>query len=221
MDNNDTHLETLRRLVCEAAGCEARTPGDFYTLTAFVEGRTREPIGLTTVKRLWQYGGMSSVPRRGTLNLLARSIGYRNYDDFCEHHGDNTPSSDPVLGQGVKVADLLPGEYLQLRWNPGREVVVEYLGNSTFRVVMSEGRRHLPGGIFRPGAPCDASQRDPWRFQLAAVRDRAAWRADLGAPAAGQRGIGSAAGREKKETATAFLTSYDRVPKTGTLFLCH
>ena len=31
MDNNDTHLETLRRLVCEAAGCEARTSGDFYT----------------------------------------------------------------------------------------------------------------------------------------------------------------------------------------------
>lgn len=192
MDNNDTQLDILRRLVCEAAGCEARTPGDFYTLTAFVEGRTREPIGLTTVKRFWQYGGMSSVPRRGTLNLLARSIGYRNYDDFCEHHGDNTPSSDPVLGQGVKVADLLPGEYLQLRWNPGREVVVEYLGNSTFRVVMSEGSKlraddTFQAAFFCPWAPCDASQRDPWRFQLAAVRDRAAWRADLGATAAVSR----------------------------------
>lgn len=149
MDNNDTQLDILRRLVCEAAGCEARTPGDFYTLTAFVERRTREPIGLTTVKRFWQYGGMSSVPRRGTLNLLARSIGYRNYDDFCEHHGDNTPSSDPVLGQGVKVSDLQPGEYLQLRWNPGREVVVEYLGNSTFRVVMSEGSKLMADDTFQ------------------------------------------------------------------------
>ncbi len=138
---NDSRIDTLRRLVCEAAGCEARTPGDFYTLTAFVEGRTHEPIGLTTVKRFWQYGGMSSTPRRSTLNLLARAIGYRSYDDFCEHHGDDTPSSDPILGQGIKVADLLPGEYLMLRWNPGREVVVEYLGNSTFRVAMSEGSK--------------------------------------------------------------------------------
>ena len=39
------------------------------------------------------------------------------------------------------MADLLPGEYLMLRWNPGREVVVEYLGNSTFRVAMSEGSK--------------------------------------------------------------------------------
>ena len=51
------------------------------------------------------------------------------------------PRATPFFGQGVKVSDLLPGEHLQLRWNPGREVVVEYLGNSTFRVVMSEGSK--------------------------------------------------------------------------------
>ncbi|MBR1550263.1 MAG: hypothetical protein IJ634_06460 [Bacteroidales bacterium] len=141
MNQSDTNIDTLKRLVCEAAGCQANTPGDFYTIMAFVESRTRESIGLTTIKRLWQYAGLSSTPRMATLDVLARSIGYRHYADFREHYGDSTPSSNIVLGQSVKASDLLPGDHLMLRWNPGREIVIEYLGNSTFRVATSEGSK--------------------------------------------------------------------------------
>lgn len=149
MDTDTNHLQTLKRLVCEAAGCEALTPGDFYTIVAYVEGRTRESIGLTTVKRLWQYGGMQSSPRRATLNVLSRAIGYRNYDDFCEHYGDTASASDPVLGKGVKVAELGLGALIELRWNPGRDIVVEYLGNSTFRVLQSEASKLGVGDTFQ------------------------------------------------------------------------
>ena len=125
MSNDDHTLETLKRLVCEGAGVAAHTPGDFYTIMAFVEGRTHEGIGLTTVKRLWQYGGLSSKPRQATLDVLARSIGYRSYDDFATHYGRGGESSNIVLGGGIKVSDLFLGERLMLRWNPGREIVVE------------------------------------------------------------------------------------------------
>lgn len=139
--SDNSTIDTLRRLICEAAGCEAGSPADLYTLKLFIESRTRETIGLTTIKRFWQYGGLSSQPRQSTLNVMARAIGYRSYDDFCEHYGDCSPSSDIVLGKGVKVTELKSGERLMLRWNPGREVVVEYLGNSTFRVLSSEGSK--------------------------------------------------------------------------------
>ena len=139
--SDNSTIDTLRRLICEAAGCEAGSPADLYTLKLFIESRTRETVGLTTVKRFWQYGGLSSQPRQSTLNVMARAIGYRSYDDFCEHYGDCAPSSDIVLGKGVKGTELKSGERLMLRWNPGREVVVEYLGNSTFRVLSSEGSK--------------------------------------------------------------------------------
>ena len=139
--SDNSTIDTLRRLICEAAGCEAGSPADLYTLKLFIESRTRETVGLTTVKRFWQYGGLSSQPRQSTLNVMARAIGYRSYDDFCEHYGDCSPSSDIVLGKGVKVTELKSGERLMLRWNPGREVVMEYLGNSTFRVLSSEGSK--------------------------------------------------------------------------------
>lgn len=148
MERNE-NIETLRRLVCEAAGCQANTPGDFYTIMAFVESRTHESIGLTTIKRLWQYGGLSSTPRMATLDVLARAIGYLHYADFCEHYGDCTPSSDLVLGPNVKASDLLPGDQLMLRWNPGREMTVEYLGNSTFRVLKIEGSKLSVGDTFQ------------------------------------------------------------------------
>ena len=136
--DTSSQIETLKRLVCEAAGCEAQSPADFYNLTAFIEGRTREIIGLSTVKRLWQYKGLATKPRQATLNVLAQSIGYSSFDDFCTHYGSCSPSSDIVLGQNLKATDLFPSEQVMLRWNPGREIIVEYLGNSTFRVIKSD-----------------------------------------------------------------------------------
>lgn len=36
-----------------------------------------------------------------------------------------------------------------LRWNPGREMTVEYLGNSTFRVLKVEGIKLSVGDTFQ------------------------------------------------------------------------
>lgn len=161
MSNDDNTLETLKRLVCEGAGVAAHTPGDFYTIMAFVEGRTHEGIGLTTVKRLWQYGGLSSKPRQATLDVLARSIDYRSYDDFATHYGRGGESSNIVLGGGIKVSDLFLGERLMLRWNPGREIVVEYLGNQTFRIVKSVASK-FPVSMPAPASfPASAPQIHP------------------------------------------------------------
>ena len=148
MNDAENTIETLKRLVCEGAGVTAHTPGDFYAIAAYVEGRTHEGIGLTTVKRLWQYGGLSSKPRQATLDVLARAVGYRSYDDFREHYGDCSPSSDIVLGANIKNSDLAPGDRLMLRWNPGREVTAEYLGNSTFRIVSSVASKLAVGDTF-------------------------------------------------------------------------
>lgn len=149
MSDNDIHLETLKRLVCEGAGVQAATPADFVAIVAYVENRTRESIGLTTVKRVWQYGGMGAKHRPSTLNMLARSVGYRSYDDFCTHYGDCSPSSDIVPKGGVRSDDLLPGKRLLLRWNPGREVVAEYIGNNTFRVISRTASKLAVGDTFQ------------------------------------------------------------------------
>lgn len=158
MSKTNTQIETLLRLVCEGAGSQAKTPSDFQIIAAYVKQRTNENIALNTLKRMWNYGGITSKPRQATLNLMARTVGYRSFEDFCEHYGDCSPSSDIVLGGGVKVQDLVTGQRLMLRWNPNREIVIDYLGNSAFRVIASENSKlqvndTFQAAVFSTGYP--------------------------------------------------------------------
>ena len=151
MKNDEQHIETLKRLLCEATGCEAKRPGDFLIMSVFVRNRTRQTVGVNTLKRLYHYGGETVEPRMETLNVLARSLCYRNYADFCQHHGDGlqNQSSDVVLGVHISSSALMTGQRVCLRWNPGRECVAEYLGNDTFRVVASEQTKLVVGDTFQ------------------------------------------------------------------------
>ena len=145
------HLDTLKKLLCEAAECEAKHPSDFQTLSAFVRLRTHNVVGVNTLKRLYNYGGATTMPRTETLNVLARSLGYRDFADFCNYQeqGGEDESSDIVLGSHIKSAKLSVGQQVLLRWNPGRECRVEYLGNDTYRVISSERSKLSVGDTFQ------------------------------------------------------------------------
>ena len=145
------HLDTLKKLLCEAAECEARHPSDLQTLSAFVRLRTHNILGVNTLKRLFNYGGATAVPRTETLNVLARSLGYRDYSDFCNYQdqGGVGDSSDIVLGTHIKSAKLMAGQQVLLRWNPVRECQVEYLGNDTYRVICSVRSKLSAGDTFQ------------------------------------------------------------------------
>lgn len=145
------YLEALRRLLCEAAECEAKHPADFMVMVAYVHKRTRQSIGINTLKRFYNYGGESAMPRNETLNVLAQSLGYRNFTDFCNHYqpDDNAGASDIVLGTHVASKDLQPRQKVHLRWNPGRDCLIEYLGNDTFRVIESQQTKLSAGDTFQ------------------------------------------------------------------------
>ena len=50
---------------------------------------TRERLSPTTLKRLWGYLKNENVNTRPhTLNVLARFVGYKSFDDFCENACD-------------------------------------------------------------------------------------------------------------------------------------
>lgn len=58
-------------------------PSDFKWLSQEIEQRTKEHLSATTLMRLWGYvqGG---APRKVTLDIVARSIGYMGFDDFIQ-----------------------------------------------------------------------------------------------------------------------------------------
>ncbi len=83
MDDSDKiYIEQLKNLLCEAVERQMNRASDFVFLQAYIFERTRENIGLNTLKRIWNYGNTPVTPRSFTLDTLAKSVGYRNFEDM-------------------------------------------------------------------------------------------------------------------------------------------
>ena len=147
----DSHfIELLKERLSEAVGKAMNCASDFTFLQAYIFEHTRENLGLNTLKRLWGHGNLSVQPRNYTLDILSRTAGFRNFDDFKRFYDDEGDhSSDVVLGKSVRSDQLRPGDYVTLHWNPGRVCTVEYLGNNTYRVISSEKSKLKPGNTFQ------------------------------------------------------------------------
>ena len=151
MDDNDKiYTEHLKKLLCETLDRQMNRSSDFVFLQAYIFERTRENIGLNTLKRIWNYGNTPVTPRSFTLDTLAKSVGYRNFEDMKHFYGDEgADASDKVLGKVVSSQDLRPGDRVTLCWDPGRRCTVEYLGSNAYRVVSSERTKLKPGNTFQ------------------------------------------------------------------------
>ncbi len=151
MDDNDKiYIEHLKSLLCEALDRKMNNSSDFVFLQAYIYNRTRENIGLNTLKRLWSYGNTPVAPRIFTLDVLSKALGYRNFEDMKRFYGDEgADSSDKVLGKVVSSNNLHPGDRVILCWDPGRRCTVEYLGSNAYRVLSSERTKLKPGNTFQ------------------------------------------------------------------------
>ena len=100
-----------------------QTPKDFDLLREQIYVRLRQLISSSTLKRLWGYTHTESAPSRASLDVVARFIGYADYDTFCTStgNGSDAVASNTVLSRHINVsADLKENDCLLLSWAPGR-----------------------------------------------------------------------------------------------------
>ncbi len=127
------------------------TPKDFEYLRERIYARLHTLVSRTTLMRLWGYVDEEVTPRKGTLDILSRFLGYRDWLQYQENACmPKEQQSSPVMSRKLSVSsDLSIGEKLRLTWQPGRVCDVEYLGNLSFRVIASENTRIQPGDTFQ------------------------------------------------------------------------
>lgn len=82
MDRSYT-LDLLRKAVEEKVGRVMQTPRDFDYLAQEIFDRLHENISSTTLKRFFGYLPERTMPSQHTLCLLARFVGYNDWNDFC------------------------------------------------------------------------------------------------------------------------------------------
>ena len=133
-----------------ALGQKIQTPKDFNFLRERIYARLHVLISRTTLMRIWGYVDEEVDPRQGTLDILARFLGYSDWNEY-ERNAllPKDQQSSPVMSRRLSVAkSLIRGERLRLTWQPDRICDIEYLGDLGFRVIASENTRLKEGNTF-------------------------------------------------------------------------
>lgn len=143
-------LRLLCKAVEKAVGIEQPSRSDFDVMQLQIFNRLHYHISATTLKRVWGYVSTVSEPRKRTLDILARFIGYTDFNHFCQtEHDEDAEASSPVLSRHIDVEkELVANDIVILFWNPGRVCTLKYLGNRRFVVVSSENTRLTEGATF-------------------------------------------------------------------------
>lgn len=148
-------MEFKKRLcqeVEQALGRALRTPKDFDYLRECIFQRLHVQVSATTLKRVWGYLLEGVQPREGTLDILARFIGFLSYGRFVQSVGQGGKGqlqSAPVLSRSLVVQEELHlGDRLRLTWRPNRICDVRYEGDSRFTVEYAQNTRLRPGNTF-------------------------------------------------------------------------
>lgn len=77
-------LAKLRELIEGVVERKMKTPKDFEFLSECIFDKFHERISPTTLKRIWGYLSETTTPRKSTLNILSKFVGYDNWKDFTE-----------------------------------------------------------------------------------------------------------------------------------------
>ena len=143
-------LQYLLELVEKQYGRKLSTTTDFESLSVIIEKATGDLLSSSTLKRLYGYVSLNTVPRKTTLDILSRFIGNRDYETFrISLSNDPQFSSSFFSAKTVTTSELKAGDRLRIGWPANRIVTLNYLGDDLFEVETSVNASLVKGDRFR------------------------------------------------------------------------
>lgn len=152
IDQQDANLIRLKQRVEETVGCQMKTPRNFDYLSRQVQELTHHSLSVSTLKRIWGYTQSKWGVSNFSFDVLSNMVGYASWQAFCEE-GQQAESAEAsshnVVVRRLNSRSLTKGDVVELRWQPDRRVVLEYLGVELFRVIESENSKLQVGDQFQ------------------------------------------------------------------------
>lgn len=153
MQNDIEQIAKLKTIIEKVVGRKIEHPKDFDFLSKQIEGYVGEHISVSTLKRVWGYVSSSSDVSEYTLNILARMVGYADWDDFCKSQNSNEgddleESSHKIICRKLFTSALTRGDELSIVWKPERKITIEFEGQDQFIVKESINSKLKAGDIF-------------------------------------------------------------------------
>jgi hypothetical protein len=146
---NEPEIIQLLRDIERDVNRRIRTPHDFDFLALEIWNRLHQNISTSTLKRLWRYVDGTQGPRLATLTLLARFVGYTDWDDYCETLKNRCEEDSATFsGEGIRSEQLAVGDMVEVSWLPNRHCVFRYDGNMHYTVVEQQNSKLRIGDRF-------------------------------------------------------------------------
>lgn len=141
--------------ISAAIGCDVTTTAGCEVLAQAMEDKGRNAVSVSTLKRLFMKNISDKVttPRISTLDCIAMQCGYSGYTQMWDAH--HSPFDNSLFGidDYIESAALVPGCAIHLKYEPRRELQLDYLGDDWYEVVDVRGSRNLqPGDRLRIGS---------------------------------------------------------------------
>ena len=133
--------QILREMIEKMVGRKMVVPRDFIWLSQKVEERTQQRVSASTLRRFWGYVSEGVSASKFTKDVLAKFLGYADFQEFGFSQGAGQQQSQMVMGKEISCDDLYEGQMLKLSWLPDRTCIIRYQGNGSFKVVSSENTR--------------------------------------------------------------------------------
>ena len=131
-------LQSLLSAVERKFGSPLRSTNDFNVLSAVLKIEGSDALSASTLKRLWHYVSQETTPRRATLDVLSRFVGYKDFNDYrMSLLGSVTDSSAYLDSHIVSADELEEGALLTIGWEPDRVVKLNKVGDNLFEVAGS------------------------------------------------------------------------------------
>lgn len=141
----EVEKELLKRLQ-EKSGVALNQSSHFDVLAQAIFDSTGEGLGTNTLKRLFGFNIKKVVPRRSTLDILARYLDFTDFDNLLLDLGEEADISSFSPVESMDIARLADGANVKITYEPNRILSLKYLGNFQFRVEGTVGSKNLMEG---------------------------------------------------------------------------
>ena len=139
-------LQCLLDAVEKKYGAPLLSTNDFNILSALLKFEGRESLSASTLKRLWHYVSQEVTPRKATLDVLSRFVGYKDFRNFrLALLGDESESSEFLDTYTLSADDVADGGIVVIGWEPNRIVRLRKVGKDLFEVVESLNSKLIEG----------------------------------------------------------------------------
>jgi hypothetical protein len=132
--------EIIKKRIEDKFGRPIRYSKDCEILAAIITEETKRSISGSTLKRVFGLVEGTKEPRLYTLDVLAMFLGHQTWEALINDFNSDQYSGFDII-QEINASELTEGEKLKIRYAPERELVLECLAPSKFRIKQSQNSK--------------------------------------------------------------------------------